>query len=206
MNQFIDQLTSAIFQVILFGLVPFFWWTASRKSNKSSLPDFLGLKKISTEDNPRLVLSCLTALVGFIIVGYFSLKSVSDLSILANSKFTNISLWSTLSIILYAFVQTALSEEIFFRGFLAKRLVHKFGYRLGNLLQATLFGLTHVLMLITQNANLWTLIFVGIMTGAIGYTLCYIDEKLAGGSIFPSWIIHGLTNVVSTLFIIFLLS
>lgn len=206
MNQFINQLTSSIFQIILFGLIPFFWWIISRKSNKSSLSDFLGLKKIRTEDNSRLVLSCLTALVGFIIVGYFSLKSVSDLSTLANSKFTNISLWGTLSIILYAFVQTALSEELFFRGFLSKRLIHKFDYRLGNLIQATLFGLTHVLMLITQNVNLWTLIFVGVMTGTIGYTLCYIDEKLAGGSIFPSWIVHGLTNIVSTLFIIFLLS
>lgn len=205
MNQFINQLTSSIFQVILFGLIPFFWWIVSRKSNKSSLLEFLGLKKISTEDSSRLAPSCLIALVGFIIVGYFSLKSVSDLSILANSKFTDITLWSTLSIILYSFVQTALSEEIFFRGFLAKRLIHKFDYRLGNIIQAILFGLTHVLMLLTQNVNLWTLIFVGIMTGVIGYTLCYIDEKLAGGSIFPSWIVHGLTNVVSTLFIIFLL-
>ncbi|WP_339102043.1 CPBP family intramembrane glutamic endopeptidase [Candidatus Enterococcus clewellii] len=206
MDQFINQLISSIFQVIFFGLIPLFWWIVSRRSNNSSLLDFLGLKKISTENNSRFVSFCLIALVGFMFVGYFSLISVSDLSILANSKFTDISLWSTLSIILYAFVQTALSEEIFFRGFLAKRLIHTFNYRLGNFIQATLFGLTHFLMLITQNVHFWTLIFVGIMTGVIGYILCYINEKLAGGSLFPSWIVHGITNVVSTLFIIFLLN
>lgn len=205
MNQFINQLIASIFQVILFGVIPFLWWLISRKSAQCSLLDFLGLKKMTTENNSKLFLSCLASLIGFIIVGYFSLKSISDLSVLANSKFTNISIWSTLSIILYAFVQTALSEEVFFRGFLAKRLIHKFNYRSGNFIQAILFGLTHILMLTSQDLTLTILIFIGIMTGSIGYSLCYIDEKLAGGSIIPSWIIHGLTNVFSTLFIIFLL-
>ena len=161
---------------------------------------------MNTEDHRRLFLSCFTALIGFIVIGYFSLRSVSNLSILANSKFTDLSLWSILSIILYAFVQTALSEEIFFRGFLSKRLIHKFNYMMGNVIQATLFGLTHTLMLLSQNVDQWMLIFVGVMTGCIGYTLCYIDEKLANGSILPSWIIHGLTNVGSTLLLIFVLS
>lgn len=176
-----------------------------QKIDEDFINQFLRFKKNKNDKQYQIIFSCLFALIGFIVVGYFPLRSVSDLSILANSQFTDFSLWSTLSIILYAFVQTGLSEEIFFRGFIAKRLIHKFDYRIGNIIQSILFGLTHVLIFLSQNVDSLTLVFEGVMTAIIGYILCYINEKLAEGSILPSWIVHGISNVVSTLVIIFLL-
>jgi len=39
---------------------------------------------------------------------------------------------------IYSFIQTGLSEEIFFRGFLEKRLIRKFGFQIGNAMQSIL--------------------------------------------------------------------
>ena len=40
-------------------------------------------------------------------------------------------------------IQTGLSEEILFRGFLGKRLIAKFGFAVGNVVQGLLFGTLH---------------------------------------------------------------
>lgn len=205
MNQFIEQLISSIFQVLLFGLLPFIWWLTTKKIHKSSFFTFLGIKRLPSNQLFKVIFPSFVALIAFVSIGYFSIKSVSDISILANSSFTSLTLWTTFSIILYSFIQTAFSEELFFRGFLAKRLINKLGYTKGNFIQSSLFGLTHVLLLLSKDNNLFMLIFIGIFTGGIGYILCYINEKLADGSILPSWLIHSCTNVISTLFIIFLL-
>ncbi len=52
--------------------------------------------------------------------------------------------WSAFpSAFLFGIIQTGLSEEILFRGFLAKRLISRFGFATGNLLlsMAEAFGL-----------------------------------------------------------------
>lgn len=44
---------------------------------------------------------------------------------------------------LYAFLRTALSEEILFRGFVLKAIKNKAGFYAGNTVQALIFGLLH---------------------------------------------------------------
>ena len=44
----------------------------------------------------------------------------------------------------FGIFQTGLSEEILFRGFLAKRLISRFGFATGNLLQGLVFGILHL--------------------------------------------------------------
>ena len=52
--------------------------------------------------------------------------------------------WSAFpSAFLFGIIQTGLSEEILFRGFLAKRLISRFGFATGNLPQGLVFGLLH---------------------------------------------------------------
>ncbi|NSW89541.1 MAG: CPBP family intramembrane metalloprotease [Firmicutes bacterium] len=51
---------------------------------------------------------------------------------------------------IYAFLQTGFSEELFFRVFLTKRLIHKFGFQVGNIVQGLLFGLMHGIMFISK--------------------------------------------------------
>lgn len=92
-------------------------------------------------------------------------------------------------------INTGLSEEIFFRGFLGKRLCSKFGFTTGNLIQGLLFGLLHGAMLFIVITPFKALI-ITIITGFGGWLLGYIAEKASGGSIIPSWLIHGIGNLI----------
>ena len=38
---------------------------------------------------------------------------------------------------------------------------------------------------------------IAVITGAVAYSMGYINEKYADGSIIPGWIIHALSNVFS---------
>ena len=95
----------------------------------------------------------------------------------------------------WGLIQTGLSEEILFRGFLGKRLIHKFGFITGNITQALLFGLLHGVMFFSA-VGLAVAVFITMFSGFIGWGMGYINEKHANGSILPSWLIHGVGNVV----------
>ena len=40
-------------------------------------------------------------------------------------------------------------------------------------------------------------ILLTVFTAAIAWTMGYINEKKADGSILPGWLIHGATNILS---------
>lgn len=98
-----------------------------------------------------------------------------------------------------AIIQTALSEEIFFRGFIGKIIARKFGYISGNITQAILFGLPHGLpfILVYKAYAFGTAFFIS--AAIVGFMLFYLNEKKANGSIIPSMIMHALSNVISFL-------
>lgn len=120
----------------------------------------------------------------------------------ADSAFKGMGLAALPSMVVYSFLQTALSEEILFRGFLLKRLAARFGFTAATVVQALLFGAVHLTMVWGQ---------VGLLAGAViviypmipAVAFSYLNEKKAGGSILPSWIIHGTLNTVSALFSLF---
>ena len=102
--------------------------------------------------------------------------------------------------------KTSLSEEILFRGFIAKRLIAKLGYQRGNILQATIFGLIHLaLFLALIGPQLPFLIGIFVFSGLAGYIMQHINEKHSAGSIIPGWLAHGFGNTVSYLVIAFLM-
>ncbi|MGN0347978.1 MAG: hypothetical protein ACI4DR_00435 [Roseburia sp.] len=49
--------------------------------------------------------------------------------------------------------------------------------------------------------TIWIILFTGGVAGCMGY----LNERKAGGSILPSWGIHGIANVFSGLCAAFLL-
>ena len=82
----------------------------------------------------------------------------------------------------------ALGEELFFRGFLGGLLIRRFGFQIGNLLQAIIFLLPHLLIL-TVSTTLWPILIPQFIVGWIYGLLLY-----KSGSILPSWIAHSLSN------------
>ena len=98
---------------------------------------------------------------------------------------------------LKALVQTSLSEEILFRGFVAKRLINWLGFTWGNLLQALLFGSVHLLLFIGQEFSFPLAIGIVLFTGLGGWTSGFLNERVGNGSILPSWWMHGATNAIT---------
>lgn len=100
-------------------------------------------------------------------------------------------------ILLTALFKTALAEEILFRGFIAKRLIHALGFRRGNVLQSLIFGMVHVLIFLLVSKNPVILVGILMLTALGAYIIGWLNERMAQGSILPGWIAHGLGNVIS---------
>jgi len=87
----------------------------------------------------------------------------------------------------------ALGEEIFFRGLLAGWLIRKLRFRVGNLAQAALFLLPHLLLL-TVDVAFWPILIVQFVAGWLQGWLRYRSD-----SILPGWLVHTLSNTASAI-------
>lgn len=85
----------------------------------------------------------------------------------------------------------ALGEEVFFRGLLGGWLMERFGFRLGNLVQAACFLIPHLLLLVIS-LRLWPAL---LFQFAGGYLLGWLRHR--SGSILPGWLSHTLINTMS---------
>lgn len=97
-------------------------------------------------------------------------------------------------------VQTALVEELLFRGIVAKRLIGRLGFRTGNVLQAFIFLSIHVMLFVAFAREHWislTLI-LGPFPFVLGLLAGWLNHQ-ARGSILPGWVLHGLANALTYL-------
>ncbi len=134
---------SSILQLVIFSIIPLIWWFVTARKRKRFF-NWIGLKKIK----PKKVLfpTFIISILFFLITSYRIIPSFIKSSILTTSQFTGLGLRAFLPALIYSFIQTGLSEEIFFRVFLAKRCINKFGFLAGNIIQALLFGFLHGFM------------------------------------------------------------
>ena len=193
MNLIISKLISSVIQIILFTIIPFIWWLITARK-ECSFFKWIGLKKADVSKNKTLLwIVCISAafLILSVVILIF-LKGVET----ATSDFSSLGMSAIPAILIYAIFNTALPEEILFRGFLLKRISNRFGFNAGNAIQALLFGLMHGIMFISSVGVLLAIIVI-IFTGAIGWFMGYTNEKKADGSIFPSWSIHAIANIFS---------
>jgi membrane protease YdiL (CAAX protease family) len=192
----IQTLITSIIQLFIFSIIPTLCWLIFvHKQNNYFF--WLGLIKPRVSENKKFILTILIVFLALFLPGMYLVYSMDDKSILANSKFIGTGFMGGVSILIYAFIQTGLAEEIFFRGFLNKRLSKKMGFAPGNTIQAILFSLLHGILLF-QKVSPFMVILVLIFTFMAGWLMGYMNEKIAGGSIIPGWIIHGLVNTVSS--------
>ena len=193
MTLFMSKLMSGIMELLIVSVIPFITWLIwSRK--KVGFFDWIGLKKVQTQQKGRLVqtifgFTLLFTLFSIVVFSWF------DSSQTATAAFSGKGLGALPAILAYAILGTALPEEIFFRGFLLKRLQGKLGFLGANLVQSLLFGLIHALMFIQITGYLKAMAIMAFIS-LIAYIFGAINEKKAGGSILPSIFIHALANTV----------
>ena len=198
----LNELIGAVIQVLFLSLPPLAVWyvTARRKESFSS---WIGLKKPVCSNT---IISVISAVVmTFIYIGSISacVKILPDGVTTAGSQFAGEGLKALPAAFFYAFLRTALSEEIQFRGFVLKRIQNKAGFIAGNSVQALLFGLMHGIPfgLITKSVPAFVLLT--LLPGLIGWYQGWLNEKQCNGSIVPSWLLHGCINFFTAVFSLF---
>jgi uncharacterized protein len=176
------------------------WW------RKENFFEWIGLKKISRGWQRSTVWIFI-----FLAISFFSqifvVPHVLPTGIAAADHMAGMGIKALYSALLFG-INTGFVEELFWRGFLGKRLVVKFGFAAGNLVQSLLFGLLHgvgffwMLMVLRGHGALeisllsitLKCILITSIVGFGGWILGYLTEKVAGGSIIPAFIAHALGN------------
>ena len=174
--------------ILLLG-VPLVWWFAATKGNVSFF-EYVGLKKVRVTHELFATTIILTIVFVKIIMPSLYYRLIPEL-FAQSSSLDSPGIWVLAYVILvHPIFLTGFLEEVAFRGFLGKRLIAKFGFAVGNTMQAAIFGLGHNV----PGLSLTSAVSLVIITGTFGWIAGYITEKQAGGSITPAWILHAFAN------------
>lgn len=98
------------------------------------------------------------------------------------------------ALLIAAVLKTALSEELLFRGLIGKRAIARFGFAVGNTVQAGMFGLVHLALLSVARAPIPAVAALTAFTGAMGWFTGWLNERRGRGSILPGWAAHAAAN------------
>lgn len=203
-----DAIASAILQVMLFACIPFTFYLIKYRKIKG-FNHYIGF--IRPKQSAIYLSLLLSLMIVILTYGVFVLLGIADVLSSPSTTAGQIKALQTTifmsgcAILIKAVFQTALSEEIFFRGFIGKRLINKFGFPIGNTLQSLVFGFLHGGMMIASSSISTTaIICVMFSTSLAGYMLGYIKEKIGNGSIWPGWFAHSLANCISFSVIVFI--
>ena len=192
---------SSFVQLGIALLIPVIWWAVTTK-RRLEFATWIGLYSPTWKVGPLQRVSQKQlgiALACWVAVSLASLRIASSVwGALATSRFIGAGLLALVPILLYAFIQTGLAEELFFRGFLAKRLCASFGFSCGNAIQAIVFALLHLLLFINYLPVL-SLVAITVLSGINGWIMGWLNEQAAGGSVVPSWMLHSLANLLLAL-------
>ena len=211
MELLVSSLLTMVANLIVFSAVPFVWW-ALRHRREVSFFRWLGFIR------PRLQ-SPWWVLVLFACVYYFfysfdytSLLPAQTMETLASSDsvsanaFAGLGAAAILPALIQNFIANGVAEEILFRGFLCKRLCGKLGRMPGIVLQAVLFGLMHNVLFLVAGVPVGGL-YHALMFGftAVGALLLgLLNEKIFNGSLWPSILLHGAGNFLTSMTVAFL--
>lgn len=187
----LNEAISSAVQVLLFALIPFIvWLIAARK--KENFFSWIGLKGIGNDKKQSFKYALLAFViceaVGLLVNNIF----MKEFNI---SQYAGKGMGYVLCAVLFSYIQTAFSEEILFRGFIQKRLQSKLGFKTATIIQAFLFGLTHIVMAIGQ-VNFAQGLVLLLYPMLPGMLIPYVNEKKANGSILLGVLIHGSLNVL----------
>lgn len=192
MKLLVDKVISSMVQIVVFTAFPFGWWAVTARKDQKFW-EWIGFKRMTNVG--KALVWMIGVSIAFIPVGVLTLYLLRGIETAA-SEFSGMGAQAILPIIVYAVFNTALPEELLFRGFLLKRAGNKFGFAAGNIMQAALFGLMHGVMLFAFVGAVRA-VLITVFTGIIAWFMGYINERQAGGSVIPGWIIHAVSNIFS---------
>jgi len=193
----VQYFIDAVFNLLLFSFIPFLWWMFFYRKKEKFL-SWIGIKKPVIENKRFFLLSFSLFLIISTVSSF--LPTIVDRSLTGTGQLKGIGMSALFQTLLYALIQTGAAEEILFRGFLAKRFINRFGFLIGNTMQAVLFGLLHIAILyLVTSVNFFQGFLVFTLPYLVGWFFGYVNEKQSEGSIIPSWLMHGLGNAIASI-------
>jgi membrane protease YdiL (CAAX protease family) len=193
----VDAALSAFLQVTLLAGVPFLGYFIYQKwRHKRSFSEIArraGLQRCAWR---YLAYSVAFALAGVLIIVIWMpplaplTREGSALRQFAGLGFTMPAITRA---ILYGVVQTALAEELLFRGLITGGLSRRLPFLWANVLQALIFLLPHLLILLVA-PEVW-----GILPLVFGGALLFGWVRIKSGSIIGPWVMHASGNVTMAL-------
>lgn len=203
MELVLDSVSKLLSNLVLLSAIPFLWWMIGYRK-KETFFKWIGLYKPSVVENWWIVLIFGIVHIFFSIFDWTLLMPSSDLAILEQSDvyaanaYTGLAWAAVLPAFIENFLANGLCEELFFRGFLTKRLVSRIGVINGVVAQAVVFGLLHNLLCLAGGVGVsfsyHAVLFM--ITGTSGFMLGLLNEKILNGSIIPGIVLHGLGNFI----------
>ena len=126
--------------------------------------DYIGLKRSNTKAN-LLALLVLFLIASPIVILMFANPEMAEVmknpeTVTGKIRAIESRPLAILMILIMAILKTSLSEEIFFRGFVAKRLIAITNFQIGNTIQAIIFGLIHSLLFLVITDNILFLVII----------------------------------------------
>lgn len=191
-----NKVISSVVEIVLFAFVPFLWWLITARKEMHFM-QWIGIKKMEKENRTEVIKTSVCISIAFFVLSLFIFYMLRGTET-ATADFRGAGVKAFPAALVYAFFNTALPEEILFRGFLLKRLKNKFGVGNANIMQSVIFGALHgVLLFSLAGMEIFKTSIVVVFTGVTAWLMGYINEEKANGSILPSWIMHGIANTIS---------
>lgn len=193
-NALMEEAAGAMVQLLLFSAIPILWWICKERKQNHFFA-WIGLKKMDSAGKVKVTLAItitITILYGAAMawIIHFMPSGVTQ----AGSHFSGMGVKAVPAVLIYGYIRTGLSEEIFFRGFLLKSIGNRFGFVAGNTVQALVFGLLHGIPFALATRSVPIFLLCTLLPGAFGWFEGWMNEKRFHGSIIPSWILHGMIN------------
>lgn len=209
LNLIFQEFLPAIKTILLYSLIPIIWWFFSDRDK--NFFKWVGLKSIG-KNIKEIIIWTISFFVITVISQIFIMPNILPEGITAAQQYAGLGLSAFVPALFFG-LTTGIGEELFFRGFLGKKLCRRYGFSKGNLIQALLFGLIHgigfpimiVLFNLSDKINIsnFRILTIGIsatiLGGFGGWILGYVTEKSANGSIIPAILIHGGGNFLLTM-------
>lgn len=215
MNFLIASIKLTITYLAVFSAVPFFWWFFKYRKE---IPFFSWVGFIEPRLKSRwwilaalAVLYCLLNVVD--LSGFLETRAVETIEYLEGSVVKQITIQNTghrvqtdivmiLSFYFMNFFGIGVGTEIFFRGFLCKRLCSRFGTDKGIVIQAFINALIWILVFFVSERNQFVhvsvlyYILTLLLNSFRGLLLGSINEKVFNGSVIPSMFLVGAVSFI----------
>ena len=198
--QFFQAVLDSLVQLVGLSLIPFMVYAISKR-RVTGFFAWIGLKRAPS----KAVLIGLGITLVLSSSAFWFMQPVLEEEgtvtgkLVADLQEHGWSVWLIATVLVTAWIKTGLTEEIFFRGFIGARLIAWLGFARGNLVQAVLFGGIHALFVMALPEQFQTLGFAAVLflfPSLAAWIMGYMNHCKAGGSILPSWAMHGFGNTI----------